>query len=347
MELVVVDDGAAKAVGSECEAYGARVVHHGCNRGLGQARNTGVAATTAPIVAFTDDDCIPRPDWAERLLEAYDDPTVIAAGGDVRPWRLGGFLLQYYQANNPLAPLEADLARSSALSYRLWLYLLHNLVGPTGRGRRAVYSLVGANCSFRTPALEAVGGFDAGIRFGGEDSDVFYRLRAMLPEARLEFVPEAVVAHDFDPSLRDALRRARSYGRGNARNWAKHSAWGPTVYPAPFLWLLFLLIARHHWSRAPFAVAFPLLIAPRWLLEAVRRRSLVPLGFAYLQILQEAVHNVGFLPDSARYWRSGLKTASEAVGNDGASGAGAPLATSLDCFLRNYGSAGLDVDAGE
>jgi len=33
-------------------------------RGASNARNTGVAATSAPIIAFTDDDCRPAPDWA-------------------------------------------------------------------------------------------------------------------------------------------------------------------------------------------------------------------------------------------------------------------------------------------
>ena len=33
-------------------------------------RNLGWRATSAPLIAFTDDDCRPAPDWLERLLEA-------------------------------------------------------------------------------------------------------------------------------------------------------------------------------------------------------------------------------------------------------------------------------------
>src|SRR5687767_13784927 len=33
-------------------------------------RNLGWRATSAPLVAFTDDDCRPAPDWLERMVEA-------------------------------------------------------------------------------------------------------------------------------------------------------------------------------------------------------------------------------------------------------------------------------------
>src|SRR5215211_2572399 len=38
--------------------------------GAAAQRNLGWRATEAPLVAFTDDDCRPAPDWLERLLAA-------------------------------------------------------------------------------------------------------------------------------------------------------------------------------------------------------------------------------------------------------------------------------------
>lgn len=43
--------------------------------------DAGARVATGNIVAFTDDDGRPRPDWVERLLGFYRDPTVGAVGG--------------------------------------------------------------------------------------------------------------------------------------------------------------------------------------------------------------------------------------------------------------------------
>ena len=64
-----------------------RLVRHPRNRGLAAARNTGIAAATAPVVAFTDDDCVPADDWLEALLEPYDSADVVAVGGGVEALR--------------------------------------------------------------------------------------------------------------------------------------------------------------------------------------------------------------------------------------------------------------------
>src|SRR5688572_32619017 len=44
-------------------------------RGASNARNEGVAATTAPIIAFTDDDCRPDGNWASTMVRLFaEDP---------------------------------------------------------------------------------------------------------------------------------------------------------------------------------------------------------------------------------------------------------------------------------
>ncbi len=55
------------------------------NRGPGGGRNAGAALTRAPIIAITDDDCLPIPGWLARLLTAFDDPNVVVAQGRVGP----------------------------------------------------------------------------------------------------------------------------------------------------------------------------------------------------------------------------------------------------------------------
>lgn len=53
------------------------------NRGPARSRNTAVPMSRAPILAFTDDDCRPHPEWLERSLAAFADPQVALVSGKV------------------------------------------------------------------------------------------------------------------------------------------------------------------------------------------------------------------------------------------------------------------------
>ena len=65
-ELVVVDSASVDAsVALVAVESGARVVRAE-RPGLGYARNLGWRAATRSILAFTDDDCAPAPDWTAR-----------------------------------------------------------------------------------------------------------------------------------------------------------------------------------------------------------------------------------------------------------------------------------------
>lgn len=57
-----------------------RVVNVG-SPGQVAALKAGVAAASSAILAFTDDDAIPRPDWLERLTSHFAEPGVGAVGG--------------------------------------------------------------------------------------------------------------------------------------------------------------------------------------------------------------------------------------------------------------------------
>jgi glycosyltransferase involved in cell wall biosynthesis len=114
LQVIVVDDGSTDDTSDVAREHGVTVIRHEVNRGLAAARNTGVQAATAPVVAFLDDDCEPEPEWARELVDAYADG-VVGVGGAVVPCAPDGYMLGYLQRNNPLLPLESSLARSQKL----------------------------------------------------------------------------------------------------------------------------------------------------------------------------------------------------------------------------------------
>lgn len=263
------------------------------------ARNTGVRAATAQIVAFTDDDCVPAEDWLEQLLAMYDANNVIAAGGSVEGLRRTTLVHRYLCDTTRLAPLESELGISGSILYRGRLYLRRNLRRADDRPEvRTVHSLVGANMSFRREALLAIGLFDDRITFGGEDEDICGRLRQEFPSGQLVFTANAVVSHDYDGELRDTLRRSYMYGVGSARSHLKNETQNPTLFPAPAL-IAGLALLGCRWRVAwGAAVLVPLLTCARWPIDAVRRRRLDVLAYPWLQMLEEAAHDIGF----ARSW---------------------------------------------
>lgn len=302
LELIVVDDGSADGTSDTARKLGARVIRHPVNRGLAAARNSGVAGASAPIVAFLDDDCEPEPEWAAQLMSAYGED-VTGVGGPVIAEAPASFMTGYLQRHNPLRPLEADLARSDKIGYRFCLYVKRQWMPEERSGPRDVYAFVGANMSFRRQAVSAAGWFDERFRFGGEEGDLCRSLSGQFPSSRLVFAPTARVIHHFEPTLRDTLRRSRSYGLGSARLYRKWPAMRPTLFPFPVLVLALLLAAIHFPLLLAAAVAAPQVLYPSSLRTVVRSRRAAGLLDPYVQLAQEVCSNIGFVQGLWRFRR--------------------------------------------
>jgi glycosyltransferase involved in cell wall biosynthesis len=300
LEIIVVDDGSTDETSDVGRRHGARVIRHPVNRGLAAARNSGLAASSTPIVAFLDDDCEPEPEWAAELLAGYEDG-VTGVGGPVMPAAPAGFMSGYLSRNNPLAPLEANLAKSGRIVYRFFLYLKRQWALAEETGPRDVYAFVGANMSFRKQALIDVGQFDERFRFGCEEGDLCLALTSAMPSCRLAFTPRARVVHHFEPTLRDTLRRSRAYGRGSAQLYRKWPDVRPTFFPWPVLLLGLLLSSALLPVLAAAAAAAPLALYPRSLREAASGRSPRCLLDAFVRLAQETCEDIGFLQGLWRF----------------------------------------------
>ena len=293
LEVIVVDDGSTDATSDTAREHSVTVIRHETNRGAAAARNTGLHAASAPIVAFLDDDCEPEPEWARELLEVYED-SVVGVGGDVLPYATEGFMLGYLRRNNPLLPLEINLARSDKLLYRLYLYLRQQWLQEERHDKREVYSLPGANMSFRRTVLCETG-LDERFRFGAEDIDLCLQLRREFPDARLIVNPHARVKHHFVPTLHDTLRRSGAYACGCARLYRKWPSVRPTIFPGPVL-ILSLLLASIFFPVLLFAaVLLPHLMYPKGIRLAIVRRQPACGLDAYIHLAAETCANIRYL----------------------------------------------------
>lgn len=293
-ELLVVDDGSTDNTATIARDLGVRIVTEGRNLGLSAARNLGIAAASAPVIAFTDDDVVPTPLWVESLAAAWDraEPQTLGIGGTTEALDVDSFARRYVATNNPLTPLEH--ARGGIVA-RLLRYLLQP---DPPRGRRTVDSLVGANMSFRTSTLRELGGFDPVIRFGGDEEDLCRRIRETHGPESLIVEPQIRVLHDFDKSLRDTLRRARAYGRGNGRDWARRGGI-PAIRPMPVLLLAGCLTGLISPKVVPWVLlGLPAAIHRKTLRRGLRRHGTEALLYPYTALAQELYTTAGFVEEA-------------------------------------------------
>lgn len=135
------------------------------SRGPAAARNAAWRMGTAPLVAFTDDDCEAAPSWLEALVAASRAHPGAAIQG-------------------PTIPNPADAANGGPFSRT------QRIEGPT-------HWYQTCNMAYPRELLEQLGGFDE--RFteaAGEDVDLGWR--ATSAGARVEFAPDALVFHAID-----------------------------------------------------------------------------------------------------------------------------------------------------
>lgn len=254
---------------SEAQAWGVLVVNNNCTdhtvavvaqaqqtgniphlrmvtetrQGLTPARLCGVQHTTAPWIAFVDDDCFLQPDWVAHALEfAAQHPTCGAFGGRVTlAWETPP---PAYVLNFTYAFAEQEL-------------------GPEAK---PVSWLVGAGMVINRAALVAVGWTERQLladRVGkqlvsGGDMEIALRLAARY---ELWYTPHCQLLHQIPRQrTQDDYLLKINYGLGGSQLFVSSLQWGRS-YPA---WVWASL--REAWRQTAY-------YSKRWLKAAIAQES--------------------------------------------------------------------------
>lgn len=175
--------------------------------GLSRARNLGLRAAAADVVALTDDDVDVDPDWLGSIVVPfYEDPDLACVTGLIMPAQLETEQERVFEQFGGFA--KGYVARTYSLSDEGHGPLFPYTAGMFGSG---------ANMACRRESFLGFGGFalDLGVATisrGGEDLDTF--LSTLYAGHRLRYEPRAIVWHELRPSQNMLARQIYSYGIG-------------------------------------------------------------------------------------------------------------------------------------
>ena len=165
------------------------------NKGLSIARNVGAAAATGEIVAYTDSDCVPDPDWLAFMVYKFVRSGFVAVGGPNFP------------------PPEPSLVPAAvAVSPGGPTHVLLN--------DEVAEHIPGCNMGFTKKALEDIGGFDAVFAAAGDDVDLCWRLQNK--GYAIGFSPASTVWHYRRNTVKAYLKQQMGYGKAEALLYFKH-----------------------------------------------------------------------------------------------------------------------------
>lgn len=192
-----------------------RIIEATKHRGAAYARNRGIAAARADLLAFCDDDDLVHPDWCRQAVDLLAEHPVVS----------GGIVVMDHGDLEALGPAE----RRAILEER-------TMPVPPRPARRGSIgpALMGGNFAARREVLVSVGGFDSSLVRGGEDNDLAYRLE----QAGIPIVDAGAMSIIYarPSATRDRMRVRRNAGRSLADVAAARDAWdaAPELRRPPF-----------------------------------------------------------------------------------------------------------------
>ncbi|WP_246831444.1 glycosyltransferase family 2 protein [Pseudotabrizicola formosa] len=205
-EVVVIDNGSTESLDQIRDLWPDLRIVTEARKGAANARNRGVAETTAQTLFFLDCDCIPAPDWFATAMAVADRADVIGGRIDVFD--------------------ETPPPRTGAQAFEA-VFAFDNRAYVETKG----FSVT-ANLLTRRDVFEATGPFIHGL---SEDLDWCRRATAL--GYRLVYAPELRVSHPSRgdwPALARKWRRLTEEGFGvNGQGGIARAKWGLRALAMP------------------------------------------------------------------------------------------------------------------
>jgi len=190
-EVIVVDDGSKTPLQGVVSPFRGQLdllLVEQVKAGPGAARNTGAARAQGKFLAFTDDDCIPAPNWLKNLALAFTALPDRIIGGRV------------------LDALPSNLYSAASQLMHDAVYDYYNA------DPNQANFLASNNLALPTERFLAIGGFDTTFPLAaGEDNDLCNRW--LHQGYRMTYDPEVVVYHAHALTLRSFCKQHFNRGR--------------------------------------------------------------------------------------------------------------------------------------
>lgn len=189
LEIIVVDNGSTDGTREVISRYPVTLLLEDSARTPYIARNRGLERASGEVLAFTDADCTPRPDWITQALRALEESEADLVGGKV------AFTFSDRR--------DAGECFDSITNLEMERNIRERGVAKTG------------NLIVRRKVVEGIGPFPDHQRSGG---DVWWTGKASRAGFRIVYAPDVVVEKPARP-LGALLRKQFRVGRGQIGAW--------------------------------------------------------------------------------------------------------------------------------
>ena len=264
VEILVIDDGSTDNIAAVAGGYSSVRLITQANAGPAAARNRGALAARGKILLFTDDDCVPMPNWLDAMLAPFADPEVVGAKGVYRTHQRGlaaRFVQTEYEDKYRLMARLPDIDFVDTYS-----------------------------AGFRRDRFLEMRGYDTSFPVAcAEDIELSYRMSAR--GWKMKFVPSAIVYHTHPDTMSRYLKKKYKFAFWRVLAVRKNPSKGVKDSHTPQIMKLQLLFA----PALVIAVAFDFFARPRVPVSAVVLGAffLSTLPFALRAFRKDPV--VGFL----------------------------------------------------
>ncbi|HXH23049.1 MAG TPA: glycosyltransferase [Dehalococcoidia bacterium] len=208
-EVVIVDNGSGSPPSDVVAAHDFARLEIEPAPGSYAARNRGIEVARGEVLAFTDADCLPAPDWLERGIAA-----LVAGAPGIVAGRIEAF------PKTPGKPTPVELY-DILYGYRQRFAVENN------------HSCFTANVLCPRSLIEDVGPFDATLLSGG---DMEWSRRAHWRGYPVRYADDTLVRTPARGSLRALIRRTRRFAGGSRGLRRLREAGTPWLARPPSRW---------------------------------------------------------------------------------------------------------------